>query len=110
MKTRALARAVMTLASVVAMAASGEANAGLFRTYLSLGGSDANPCTLPSPCRLLPAAIAAVNDGGEIWMLDSANFNVTTVGINKSLTILAVPGALGGVVANGAEENNINTP
>src|SRR5258706_4304709 len=108
MGTRAFARTVI-LASLM-MWGAGEASAGLFRTYLSVNGSDANACTLPSPCRLLPAALAAVNDGGEIWMLDSANFNTTTVSITKSVTILAVPGALGGVVANGAEENNINTP
>jgi hypothetical protein len=106
MRTRSLVS--ITFASLM-MLAAGEANAGLFRTYLSLNGSDANPCTLPQPCRLLPAALAAVNDGGEIWMLDSANFNTTTVSINKSLTILAVPGALGSVVANGADAISINT-
>jgi hypothetical protein len=109
MRTRALARTVMTLASVMTMWAAGEANAGLFRTYLSLNGSDANACTLSAPCRLLPAALAAVNDGGEIWMLDSANFNTATVGITKSVTILAVPGALGSVVANGGDAISINT-
>jgi hypothetical protein len=36
------------------------ANAQLFRAYLSGEGSDANPCTLQLPCRLLPAAVAAV--------------------------------------------------
>ncbi len=78
------------------------AGPGLFRAYLSQNGSDTNPCTLPAPCRLLPAALAAVKDGGEIWMLDSANFNVGVVDIAKSVTILAVPGALGSVVANNA--------
>ena len=76
-------------------------HAGIFRAYLSLNGSDANPCTLPAPCRLLPAALAAVNDGGEIWMLDSANFNAGPVTIDKAVTILAIPGALGSVVASG---------
>jgi len=40
-------------------------------------GNDSNPCTLVAPCRLLPAAIAAVINGGEVWMLDSAT---TTAG------------------------------
>jgi hypothetical protein len=83
--------------------------AGLFRAYLSSAGSDSNPCTLPSPCRLLPAALAAVADGGEIWILDSANFNTTQVNITKSVTILAIPGAVGSVIAtSGGDAININ--
>jgi len=97
------------LASAALFCTAGAANAGLFRAYLSVNGNDANACTLQAPCRLLPAAMAATNDGGEIWMLDSANFNTATVNITKSLTILAVPGALGSVVANGGDAININT-
>ena len=77
------------------------AQAQLFRAYLSPSGSDANPCTLPQPCRLLPAALAAIADGGEIWLLGSANYNTATVSVTKSVTILAVPGALGSVIATG---------
>jgi hypothetical protein len=58
---------------------------------------------------LLPAALAAVNDRGEIWVLDSANFNVGVVDITKSVTITAVPGALGSVVANNADAIHVNT-
>jgi hypothetical protein len=50
---------------------------------------------------LLPAALIAVADGGEIWMLDSANFNTSTVTITQSVTILAIPGALGSLVGTG---------
>lgn len=57
----------------LALLASGAAHAQLFRAYLAIGGSDSNPGTLPAPCRLLPAALNAVADGGEVWMLDSAN-------------------------------------
>lgn len=108
MGSRALARTLTTLASLMMMLAASGASAALFRSYLSLNGSDANACTLPAPCRLLPAALAAVNDGGEIWMLDSANFNIATVNITKSVTILAVPGALGSVVGNGFDAISIN--
>jgi hypothetical protein len=83
--------------------ASTAAEAGLFRAYLSRSGSDAADCSLATPCRLLPAALSVVNDGGEIWMLDSANFNSSTVTIDKSVTILAVPGAMGSVVGNGGD-------
>jgi hypothetical protein len=85
------------------------AQAGIFRAYLALNGNDANPCTLQQPCRLLPAALAAANDGGEIWLLDSANFNTGPVNIDKSITILAVPGVLGSVVALGGNAINIAT-
>ena len=73
--------------------------AQLFRAYVASDGKDTNPCTLPAPCRLLPAALNAVADGGEIWMLDSANYNTSTVTIDKSVAILAVPGAAGSLVA-----------
>jgi hypothetical protein len=96
----ALAFAVMSLLSAAA-------HAQLFRAYLAPGGSDANPCTLPQPCRLLPAALAAVASGGEIWMLDSANYNTGPVDIAQSVTILAVPGALGSVLAIGGNAINI---
>ncbi len=91
---RAIALAVTLLLSTAA-------NAQLFRAYVASDGNDANPCTLPAPCRLLPAALNAVASGGEIWMLDSANYNTATVTIGKSVSILAVPGAVGSVVAVG---------
>jgi hypothetical protein len=100
----------LLLSGVIAGAAlaAPAAGAGVFRAYLSVNGSDANPCTVASPCRLLPAALAVVNPGGEVWMLDSANFNTAPVAITKSVTILAVPGALGSVVANGGDALVVN--
>ena len=89
---RSLLRA---LGFAAALLAAGAAHAPLFRSYLAAGGHDANPCTLPQPCRLLPAGLNAVADGGEIWMLDSANYNTVTGSVAKSVTILAVPGAVG---------------
>jgi parallel beta helix pectate lyase-like protein len=95
---------------------AGTAHAQLGRAYVApvaLGGNDANDCTLPTPCRLLPAALAAIADGGEIWMLGSANYNVATVNIAKSVSILAIPGAVGSVVATatgGGPAINIATP
>jgi|RhiMethySRZTD1v2_1073278.scaffolds.fasta_scaffold227471_2 hypothetical protein len=97
-----------TLAALLAFAAL-PANAQIFRAYLALDGNDANPCTLQQPCRLLPAALAAVASGGEIWMLDSANYNTGLVSVDKGVTILAVPGVLGSVVASGANAMLINT-
>ena len=102
----AIGSAIILLATFLLPAT---ANAQLFRAYLAIDGSDFNPCTLPQPCRLLPAALNAVASGGEIWMLDSANYNTATVNITKSVTILAVPGAVGSVVAVGGPAISIAT-
>src|SRR4051812_35357585 len=87
-------------ALLAALLMSGAAQAQLFRAYLSVSGNDAGPCTVASPCRLLPAAVNAVAAYGEIWILDSANYNAGTVNITKSVSILAVPGAVGSFVAS----------
>jgi hypothetical protein len=96
-------------ATLLLLSISATAQAQLFRAYLAPGGNDANACTLAAPCRLLPAALAAVADGGEIWMLDSANYNTAPVNITKSVTILAVPGAVGSVLATGGDAIDIAT-
>jgi hypothetical protein len=86
------------------------AHAQLFRAYLSLSGSDSNACTLQAPCRLLPAALAAVADGGEVWILDSANYNTGQVTIAKSVSIIAVPGQIASfVTTTGANALAIGT-
>ena len=109
MKQPALFR-LLALAATLLGLVSPAAHAQLFRAYLSTAGSDSNPCTVPAPCRLLPAALAAVADGGEIWMLESANYNTGPVAVNKSVTIVAMPGALGSVVALGGPAINIGMP
>jgi len=106
MIVHAVLRTLVSLAAALLLSTA--ANAQLFRAYLAIDGNDANPCTLPAPCRLLPAALAAVQSGGEVWMLDSANYNTGTVGINKSVTILAVPGVLGSVISSSGNALTIN--
>jgi hypothetical protein len=105
-----LDRLVRGIAVIALLGLPAAAHAQLFRAYLSLSGNDANPCTLPQPCRLLPAALAAVADGGESWMLTSANYNSATVNIDKSVSILAEPGAIGSVVATGGPAIAITGP
>lgn len=106
MPLRNALRFIVVFLALVAPAAS---HAQLFRAYLASNGLDSNPCTLAAPCRLLPAALAAVTNGGEIWMLDSANFNTSTVDIAKSVNILAIPGAVGSLVANGGPALTVST-
>lgn len=105
----AITRMSAVLLAMLLPALASAQQVGLFRAYLSLSGNDANPCTLPSPCRLLPKALSTVAAGGEIWMLDSANFNTGPVTIDKAVTILAIPGALGSVVASGPTALSVAT-
>src|SRR3954466_5919419 len=108
MTRRRVAYAVFALIAALISCGAAQA-AGLFRAYVTSDGNDANPCTLPQPCRLLPAALTAVADGGDIWMLDSANYNTGPVNVGKSVTILAVPGAVGSVVALAGDAIDVAT-
>lgn len=107
-----MSNAFRFLIAIGLILATSGANAQLFRAYLSINGNDANACTLPAPCRLLPMALSAVAPNGDIWILDSSNYNGGTVTIDKSVTILAVPGAVGSVVSvgNGAAALSVATP
>ncbi len=105
MTCRTVPRSVSAFIAMLLLSAT--AHAG-FRSYISSTGIDNPTCGLPAPCRLLPAALDAVVDGGEIWMLDSANYNTAQVNIAKSVTILSVPGAVGSVVATGIGGYAIN--
>ena len=105
---RAFVRTALSLL-VLALVPLG-AHAQLFRAYLASYGSDTNPCTVAQPCRLVPAALNAVAAGGEIWILDSANYNSGTVSITKSVSIIVVPGQIGSIVAaNGTAAIAITT-
>lgn len=97
---RFVTRTALMFASLLLVSTASYAQ--LFRAYLASYGNDASPCTAGAPCRLLPAALNAVASGGEIWILDSANFNTSTVTITKDVSILAIPGQVGSVVAIGS--------
>src|SRR5262249_56946684 len=64
---------------------AGPAQAQLARTYVSIGGNNANSCNLGNPCKSLQTAFNTTNAGGEINCLDSGDFG--SVLINKSITI-----------------------
>ena len=109
-ESKVMNRTLARLLCAIAAFASVAANAQLFRAYLAPNGSDSNACTLAAPCRLLPTALGAVADGGEVWILDSGNYNTAPVNVTKSVTILAVPGAVGSVVATNGNAFDIGTP
>lgn len=107
MKARRTLQPLLALLALLAMSCGAHAQA--FRTYLASNGVDNPNCSRPAPCRLLPAALAAVADGGEVWILDSANYNTAPVNVAKSVTILAVPGALGSVIATNGSAIEVTT-
>src|ERR1700722_9187324 len=73
----ALAVAV-TLAAVSAQAQS-------IRTFVSVSGSDSNPCSITAPCRHFSAAVTATAVGGEVDALDPGAYGSFT--INHAITI-----------------------
>ncbi len=106
---RTCIRSALALASALLLSPAAHAQA--FRAYLAPTGLDTNPCSLQQPCRLLPAALTAVASGGEIWILGSGNYNTAPVSVTKSVTILAVPGVVGSLVAaSGGNAIDIATP
>src|SRR5215470_1478491 len=92
--------AILTpLLYAAAQAASPKLAPGLtsqIRTYVSGLGDDSGPCTETAPCRTFDAAIKLTLAGGQIFVLDSANYGPVT--IDKALTIIS-EGSVAGVLA-----------
>ena len=87
--------AIVSLLPVVSQAAAASGIPQM-RTYVSGLGSDTNSCTASLPCSSFRVALAATAAGGEIYVLNSANYGVVT--INKAVTITS-EGAVAGVLA-----------
>ena len=65
------------------------------RTFVASNGLDTNPCSLTAPCRGFAMAVAAMAQGGEVVVLDSAGYGPVT--ITKSVQIVAPLGVHAGV-------------
>src|SRR5437867_1134590 len=76
------------------------------RSAVSVNGSDANPCTVPQPCRTFVAALAVTNAGGEVLALDSGGYG--QFAINKSVRVRAIPGAYAGIAPSSGDAITIN--
>jgi hypothetical protein len=94
-----LKSALVALSTALCCAAS-PAKAQSSRTYVSGTGKDGNPCTAASPCKTLQTAINLTAAGGEVYVLNSANYGSAT--INKSLTITSEGNATGLLATSGA--------
>jgi hypothetical protein len=79
--------------------------APIMRTYVSGTGNDSSPCTASQPCATFQAALALTAAGGEIFVLNSANYGPVT--INKAVTITS-EGAVAGILATSGAAITIN--
>lgn len=112
-------RLVFVLVSILgSVSALGQA----VRTFVSTAGVDNATCSRTNPCRNFAAAITAVNDGGEVVVLDSGGYGpavidqsvsiISPAGIHAAIaptagTALEVdPGAAGKVVLRGLYLNS----
>ena len=75
------------------------------RTYVSGTGSDSFPCTIAQPCKTLHAALSLTVAGGEIFVLNSANYGPVT--ITKAVTITG-EGAVAGMLSTSGAGITIN--
>jgi len=78
----------------------GSAPTPQLRTYVSGLGDDSGPCTATAPCRTFQTAVGLTLAGGEIFVLDSANYGPVT--IDKALTIMSDGGVAGVLATQGA--------
>jgi Periplasmic copper-binding protein (NosD) len=92
--------AAMIVKTVALAAQPLAADTPLMRTYVSGTGSDSNPCSAANPCLTLQGALALTVAGGEIFVLDSANYGPVT--INKAVTITSEGAAAGVLATSGA--------
>lgn len=65
------------------------------QTFVSGVGNDSNTCTRQLPCRTFAHAITQTDPGGEIVVLDSAEYG--TVSIDRDISIEAPKGVYAGV-------------
>ena len=85
------------LFAVLQVAAQGYAStlAATPQTFVSGVGDDNNACSREKPCRTFAHAITQTDPGGEIVVLDSAEYG--TVSIDREVTIEAPKGVYAGV-------------
>ena len=80
-------RSVLLACAVFALSIPATVEAQNNRSFLSALGSDSSNCSVTAPCRMLTTALAATNPGGEIIIIDSAEYGPAS--ITKPVTISA---------------------
>jgi hypothetical protein len=87
------------LAMLIALCPQAAQAQQVARTYVSGAGNDGNPCTPQHPCVTFQTALARTAPGGEIFVVNSANYGPVT--IDKAVTITSGDGVVGGILAPG---------
>jgi hypothetical protein len=83
-----MSRITILVAATLALTATlpaVRAQAQSIRTFVSVAGSDTNPCSITQPCRHFQAAIDATSSGGEVDALDAGAYGSFTV--SQGITI-----------------------
>ena len=102
------------IAAALALAATlpaVQAQAQSIRTFVSVAGSDSNPCSITQPCRHFQAAVSATAAGGEVDALDPGAYGSFT--ITKAITIegqgwsYVAPPANGAAITINAVSGNV---
>ena len=91
---------------ILALAPAAALHAQLPKIFVASFGNDANDGTRNAPKRNFQAAHTAVQDGGQIVVLDTAGYGALS--ITKNLSITVPPGVNGFVTINGGTGVNIN--
>jgi parallel beta helix pectate lyase-like protein len=81
--------------AAVGFVATSLAHAAGQRTFVSVSGVNNPACSIASPCRDFPTALAATSANGEIIVLDSGGYGAVTIG--QSVSIIAPPGVYAGI-------------
>jgi len=101
MKTRLPIRLLVSLLFIVIVSVVCNAQAvPPQKTFVSGTGSDLNPCTRTAPCQTFAGALANTAAGGEIDVLDTADYGPVT--INQAVSIVAKGVAAGISVTSGS--------
>ena len=102
---RVLARATGCAIALSLICAAIPSYATQQRTFIASTGVDSGGCQRATPCRELAYAQNQTSDGGEIVILDSAEYAGLTVG--KSISIVAAPGIQARLLPSGGSSHGV---
>ena len=98
---------VLSRVILVAALVGGTELAAAQRTFVSAeSGNDANPCSLPSPCRNFAAALPQTDPFGEVVALDSGGYGVVT--ITQSVSLVSPRGVYAGITSFAGNAVTVN--
>lgn len=81
---------IILISTAILIFTSVSAFAQTNRVYVADSGSDANLCTRAEQCRTITKALSVVDDGGEVIITESGDYDNFIV--TKSVTVAAEPG------------------